>query len=146
MKKYIWLTFSVIFLLLSAYSMTVLLVFCIGHALGGIGGYAVLSAELLFTIIGVVIVSLGYVRHRFGRFNQDIFATILLFVLFMLSFLIPGDMPAQYVGLAHWFPAIGKLVSTLGNSSIGIYEVFLFIAMLCCGMTIGEDKNRKYYE
>jgi hypothetical protein len=147
MKKILLLCLSILLLLFSAYTLGVLIV-------GGIFLKPAVSILhlilpcLLFSLVlcGIVLCIVCFGKHRIGRFNSDIFTTIILFLVFMLSFTVHNDLVFRLVSLNTWFPVIGELVHKLSLSGIGIYEATLALATLCCGLTIGEGRQKKYYE
>ena len=146
MRKKVWFTAAIVFLLLSLYALGVLFAdLLVTDSLTVYAG-VILALVTVLTVACTALCVAGFFRHRIGRFNLDIFATIALFFTFMCAFLVPSAAVSHLAVLGDWFWIFSKVVKVMGLNSIGIYEATLFLAMLCCGFTIGEDKNRKYYE
>lgn len=150
MKKIIGLSASILFLAFSIYSLTVLVVGTLWLRKGTTSPFPpelVMPIILVFLMIGgIVLCAINYKRFRIGRFNSDIFATIYLFLLFMLTYTVSNTLVLNYAFFADWFPLIWPVMFKFSINGIGVYEATMFMATLCCGLTIGEDKNKKYYE
>lgn len=145
MVKNIKLTVANILLLSALYSFGVLGYHTLKHQEITTGGIVMLGVMGLAVLCGIHFSCMSYKKSRLGRFNIDIFTTIYLFVVFMLGFLVPSGLNLQFVHVQGFFGFLAPLVSRLGENAIGIYEIFLFIAMIVYGLTIGEHKQ-KYYE
>ena len=150
MKKIVGLSASIFFLVLSAYSLSVLLfgaIWLVATTSRTFSVNLIMPMVLIILILGgIVLCAINYKHFRIGRFNSDIFTTIYLFLVFMLSYTVSNTLIMDYVFFREWFPLIWPLMNKFSVNGIGVYEAFLFLATLCCGLTIGEDKNKKYYE
>ncbi len=139
------LTLANFFLLCALYSFGVVGYHTIKYNEYSVMGLIMSSVMCAAVLFGIVLTCLSYKRHRFGRFNIDIFTTIYLFVVFMLGFTVPSSLNLQFTHIKGFFGFLAPVVFRLGENSIGIYEIFFFVAMILYGLTIGEHKQ-KYYE
>ena len=147
MKKVILLSLSIMFLLFSGYSVGVMTVGSIGLKPNlSLCHYIIPFLLILLILCGIVLCITCFKSRRIGRFNIDIFTTIFLFFIFMLSFSVNNQLVQQLIPLKSYFSIIRELIYKLSLNGIGIYEGTLALATLCCGLTIGEDKDKKYYE
>lgn len=134
MKKTIGLSISLGFLGLSLYSLLILAVSAhlFGHS-------ASLILVTCFILISMGLVCYNFNHTRLLNWNADIVMTILLFITFMLSFTLPNRIFSNTAYLSlFWF--LKPMVAHLMQHNIGIYELFLFFALLAVGLTIGEDR------
>ena len=145
MLRIIKLSLANLFLLLNVYTFCVLGYHCIKYNEARTGGIIVIVLMLILLGFGIYLCCSSYKKHRFGRFNIDIFTTVYLFVIFMLGFVVPSHIRVQLTHASGFFWYLSPIVYHLGDNSVGIYEIFLFLAFLFNGLTIGEHKQ-KYYE
>ena len=150
MKKICGLSAAILFLALSVYFLAVLLfgaIFLTETTSRNYSANLIMPCVLIILIIGgIALCAYNYKHFRIGRFNSDIFTTIYLFLVFMISYTIDNTLIMDYVHFSEWFPFIWPIMMKFTVSGIGIFEATLFLATVCCGLTIGEDKNKKYYE
>ncbi len=145
MIRYIKLTLANIFLLCTLYTFGVLGYHTLKYDEFSSFGLFMTGIMCIATLFGIILTCLSYKKHRFGKLNIDIFTTIYLFFLFMLGFIVPSNLNLQFAHIGGFFGFLAPLVTRLGENAIGIFEIFLFIAMIIYGLTIGEHKQ-KYYE
>ncbi len=145
MIRSIKLTLANFFLFCALYSFSVLGYHTLKHNEISSFGLIMTLVMCVAILLGIVLTCLSYKKHRIGRFNIDIFTTIYLFLVFMLGFVVPSGLNLQFLHIQGFFGFLAPVVARLGENAIGIYEIFLFIAMIMYGLTIGEHKQ-KYYE
>ena len=138
------LTLANFFLLCALYSFGVLGYHTLKHNEYSLSWLVIGIVMCIAILFGIVLTCLSYKKHRVGRFNIDIFTTIYLFLVFMLGFIVPSGLNFQFTHTGGFFGFLAPIVFRLGENSIGIYEIFFFIAMILYGLTIGEHKQ-KYY-
>ncbi len=142
MKKAVYLILCVVFLLASLYSFGV---YAFGPGAETAGFGVVLLT--LFGVMQLVCLALWAANLRLthiGRWNADIFSTIVFFLTFLLSFAMPsaltGGLSAS--GAAAWFGPFSAVALRLATAGIALYEPLLFAATAAMGLTIGEGDKR----
>ncbi len=145
MIKNIKLTIANFLLLCALYSFGVLGYHTLKYNEISSFGFIMMLIMSIVIVFGIVLSCLSYKKSRLGRFNIDIFTTIYLFLVFMLGFIVPSQLNLQFTHIQGFFGFFAPVVYRLGENAIGIYEIFLFPAMIVYGLTIGEHKQ-KYHE
>ncbi len=146
MKKILLLSLSILSMVFSLYAITVMLIFTVTSGQSVTAGIIVPIVLLVLILFGIFLLGYCYRHFRFGKYNVDILTTIYLFLVFMFAYTVPNSIITNYLGAEHFFPLISSFITVMATKSIGIYEATLFMATIFCGLTIGEDKNKKYYE
>ncbi len=137
MKKKTLLCFTLVFLAAALYSLAVL-----AAAQSAPAGLWRLLPTALLTLGGLVLVGCRFRYPRFGRWNSDIFTTLYLIVTFLSVFTLPSS---QLLALSlnqsalRWLLVFAPMAQKLAAEGIGLHEIALFLALLCHGMTIGEE-------